>query len=82
MSTAGLPEDSINIFVKDLLAQNKTALPNIPGANPDIIGAGVDALLDTYSKGFRNVWISAIPFIAIATISMFPFSFAPYSSRA
>jgi hypothetical protein len=50
--------------------------------NPEIIGAGVDALLDTYSKGFRNVWISAIPFIAIATISMCPFSFAPYRSPA
>jgi hypothetical protein len=71
VSAAGLPENSTKTFVAELLAQNKTALPDIPGVSPSIIGSGVDALLDTYSKGFRNVWISAVPFIAIATISMF-----------
>jgi hypothetical protein len=74
VSAAGLPTDSINSFVTDLLAQNKTALPSIPGVNPDVIGAGVDALLDTYSTGFRNVWVSAVPFIVLATIGMLLFS--------
>jgi hypothetical protein len=69
---AGLPASSIPDFVKNLLGQNTTALGAVPGVNPSIIGAGADALLDTYTIGFRNVWVSAIGFIVLAAIGKFP----------
>ncbi|KAF4634266.1 hypothetical protein G7Y89_g3844 [Cudoniella acicularis] len=66
---AGLPTSSVAEFVTDLLSQNTTGLPEVPGVTPDIIGAGVNALLDTYTQGFRNVWASAAAFIALAAIA-------------
>lgn len=67
---AGLPPQSVNQFVGDLLAQNTTALFQINGTTPQIIGAGAGALLDTYALGFRNVWLAALAFIVLAAIGM------------
>lgn len=68
---AGLPTSSVTQYVGDVVAQNATGLATIPGISPAIIGAGVEAVLDTYSTGFRNVWITAIPFIVLAAICEF-----------
>jgi hypothetical protein len=68
---AGLPSASIPAFVTNLLGQNTTGLGAVTGISPSIIGAGADALLDTYATGFRNVWVSAIGFIVIAAVGMF-----------
>lgn len=67
-TAAGLPATSIEQFVPAIIGQNKTGLATIPGATPSIIGVGVDALLNTYVTGFRNVWASAIAFIVLAAI--------------
>ncbi|KAH6683933.1 major facilitator superfamily domain-containing protein [Halenospora varia] len=68
-TAAGLPATSIEQFVPAIIGQNKTGLATIPGATPSIIGVGVDALLNTYVTGFRNVWASAIAFIVLAAIA-------------
>jgi hypothetical protein len=70
-AAAGLPTTSIAQFVGDLLGQNTTGLALVPGVTPAIIGAGANASLDTYAKGFRNVWASAAVFIVFAAISKF-----------
>jgi hypothetical protein len=69
---AGLPAESVAQFIGGLAGQNDTLLMSTPGVNGAIIGAGAGALLDTYSKAFRNVWITAIPFVAIAAIGIPP----------
>lgn len=66
--TAGLPPTSIARFVGDLATQNQTDLVKVPGVTPEIIGAGVGALLDTFSTGFRNVWLSGLAFCVLAAI--------------
>lgn len=71
VGAAGLPSSSVPEFVADLLGQNTTGLAEVPGVMPDIVNAGVGALLDTYTKGFRNVWASAAAFVTLATIGMF-----------
>lgn len=67
---AGLPSSSVTQFVGGLAGQNTTLLMSTPGVTPAIIGAGADALLDTYLKSFRSVWITAIPFVALAAVGM------------
>lgn len=68
---AGLPESSVEQFVTALAAQNDTALALVPGVTPQIMGVGAEALLDTYATGFRNIWASAVGFVALAAIGMF-----------
>ncbi|KAG9246622.1 major facilitator superfamily domain-containing protein [Calycina marina] len=65
---AGLPLGSVSQFVTGIIGQNSTELVAVPGITPGIIGAGADALLNTYSKAFRNVWITALPFVVVAAI--------------
>jgi hypothetical protein len=76
-SLAGLPTNSIPQFVKDIITQNTTGVANIPGVSSSIISAGVDAVLDTYAIGFRDVWITAIPFIVLAAMGTFNSSYSP-----
>lgn len=64
----GLSPDALPAFIGALNAHNETALVAIPGVTPEIIGAGANALLDTYALGFRYVWIAASCFVAIACI--------------
>lgn len=68
---AGLPLTSVTDFVTDLLSENTAGLIKVEGVTPIIIGAGSDALLDTYALGFRNVWISALCFIVLAGIGKY-----------
>lgn len=65
---AGLPSSDIGQFVAALSTQNETALASIPGATPQVIGAGADALSATYLAAFRHVWIAAACFVAVAAI--------------
>lgn len=64
----GLPETSLGPLIGALTAHNSTALAGIPGASPDIVGAGAGALLDAFSMAFRNVWIAAGAFAFVALI--------------
>jgi len=68
VTDAGLPSTSVPEFLGDLLSQNTTGLPLVSGVTPDIIGSGVGAMLDTYIKGFRNVWATAAAFVGLAAI--------------
>jgi hypothetical protein len=68
---AGLPANSVAQFVTNLLGHNSTGLAQVPGVTPAIISAGVDAQLDTYTSGFRNVWASAVAFVILAAIGTF-----------
>jgi hypothetical protein len=65
---AGLPANSVGQFVTNLLGQNSTGLAQVPGVTPAIISAGDNAQLDTYTSGFRNVWITATAFVVLAAI--------------
>ena len=74
---AGLSANSVGQFVTTLLGGNTTALALVSGVSPSIITAGVDAELDTYMSGFRNVWVSAVAFVslaAIGTLCLSPFA--------
>lgn len=68
---AGLPESSVTDFISALTAENDTALALVPGVTTQIIDVGVGALSDTYSSAFRNVWVSAVGFVALAAIGTF-----------
>jgi MFS family permease len=77
---AGLPPSSVGDFITNLAGQNQTGLALVPGVTPQIIGAGVDALLNTYSNGFRYVWVAAGAFTAVAAIG--EFTTALFSQRS
>lgn len=65
----GLPQSSLGPLIGALSANNATALAEIPGVNPAIIGAGAGALLDAFSIAFRKVWITAGAFAFVALVS-------------
>lgn len=69
--SAGLPPSSVPQFVRDIIVQNVTDLATCPGITPNILDAGNGALLDTYTTGFRNVWVTALAFCVLAGICMF-----------
>ncbi|KAK5043501.1 hypothetical protein LTR84_011943 [Exophiala bonariae] len=64
----GLPDTSLGPFIGALAANNITALGEITRGNTTIIGAGASALLDAYAVAFRNVWIAAGAFAALAVL--------------
>jgi len=60
--------DSLPMLIGDLAANNQTAFATVPGVTPQIIGAGVGALFEAYSIGFRFVWIAAGCFMVLAAV--------------
>jgi hypothetical protein len=67
----GLAPQSIQPFIGALISHNDQALAAIEGVTPQIIGAGVHALQTSYLKAFKDVWIAAAVFSAVATIGEF-----------
>ncbi|KAL2136145.1 hypothetical protein VTI74DRAFT_5198 [Chaetomium olivicolor] len=65
----GLAPENAGAFVAALMKHNETGLAGIPGVTPGIIESGVDALMETYTVAFRNVWITAGCFVAVAAIA-------------
>ncbi|ORY58183.1 major facilitator superfamily domain-containing protein [Pseudomassariella vexata] len=65
----GLPVTSLGDFVTYLAAQDSASLMTVPGVTGDIIQAGAGALLETYSVGFRWVWVAAGSLTAVAAIA-------------
>lgn len=65
---AGLPSSSVKQFVTYITSHDNTGISIIPGVNDKIVAAGTKALLETYVQAFRYVWLSAIPFLAVAAI--------------
>lgn len=66
----GLPPTSLGMFIGGLTTHNETILAHVPGATPQIIGAGANALVRAFGVGFRNCWIAASCFGVIAVIGM------------
>ncbi|KAI3541954.1 PEP5 [Colletotrichum filicis] len=67
----GLPQTSLAQFIGLLVAHDNAALSQIEGVTLDIIQAGAGALLQTYSLGFRYVWIAAGSITVVAAIGAF-----------
>lgn len=67
---SGLPSSSIESFVAFIMSKDDSGIVTIPGVTDKIIAAGREAMLDTYVQAFRYVWLSAIPFLAVAAIGM------------
>ena len=65
---AGLSPKQVPDFIGALTSGNGTLLAGIPGASPSIIAAGTDAMLHTYTLGFRYIWISGGAFAVVAAI--------------
>ncbi|KAK3373148.1 major facilitator superfamily domain-containing protein [Lasiosphaeria ovina] len=65
----GLPVNSTGPFIGALVNhQDAAALFRLPGVTPQIAGAGAEALLGTFSTGFRHVWIAASAVVAFAAV--------------
>ncbi|KAJ2897395.1 PEP5 [Zalerion maritima] len=65
----GLPATSLGDFITYLTNQQTDQLATVEGVTPDIIHAGVDALLESYTVGFRFVWIAAGCFTVVAAVA-------------
>lgn len=65
VAKAGLPQNEIPGFLGALLTQNVTALAQFPAS---VTVAGQEAAIDTYTVGFRTVYLASIAFGAIAII--------------
>jgi hypothetical protein len=65
---SGLPETSIGPFIGAITSNNATALQAVRGVNSTIIGAGTEALKQSYADGLRVVYIIAAPFGALACL--------------
>ncbi|KAJ4419759.1 hypothetical protein N0V82_004802 [Gnomoniopsis sp. IMI 355080] len=66
---SGLPSSSVEQFVAQTLAHNSTGITTVPGVTEKIIAAGTEAMISTYVQAFRYVWLSAIPFLAVAAVA-------------
>ncbi|KAF6813564.1 PEP5 protein [Colletotrichum sojae] len=67
----GLPPASLPQFIGLLVAHDNAALAQVEGVDLDIIQAGAGALLETYSLGFRFVWVAAGSITVAAAIGAF-----------
>jgi MFS family permease len=67
----GLPPTSLGPLIRALTSQNQSALAHIPGVTPQVIGAATGAVKDAYSIGFRDAWIAACCFSALALFGKF-----------
>jgi hypothetical protein len=66
---AGLPETSLQAFVGAMLTQDESALSQIAGVTPSIIGAAAAAVKQAFADSIRVVYLIAIPFGVIACIA-------------
>ena len=66
---AGLPESSLEAFMKALTTNDTAALGQVPDVSPTIIGAAVAALKQAFADSLRVVYLIAIPFGVVACIA-------------
>ena len=66
---AGLPLAEVPALIGALLAQNTTAVGEIPGLTPSILLAGEGALQDSYVEGFKRVYLVSIAFGGAAVLA-------------
>ncbi|KAK0101671.1 hypothetical protein ONS95_006829 [Cadophora gregata] len=64
----GLPASSLGQLIPALANGDNAALAQVPGATPEILGAAGEALVEAYHIAFRNCWIAAACFCAVAVV--------------
>ncbi|KAH9207578.1 major facilitator superfamily domain-containing protein [Leptodontidium sp. 2 PMI_412] len=65
----GLSPEDLPALINALVNSNQAALMQITGVTPQIIGAGVTALQESYLQSFRYIWLCAGVLSAVASIS-------------
>jgi hypothetical protein len=68
----GFPSSELATLIPAVVSSNQTALQAIPGATPQIIAAAQSGLVEAYFAGFRNAWIAAACFCAVAVVGKSP----------
>jgi hypothetical protein len=66
----GLPSSSVGLLLGGFLSGNATALAEVPGISPEIIGAATDASRNAYAAAYRLAWSSIIPFVVLGLVSV------------
>ena len=69
MAEAGLPLSEIPALIGALVAQNATAVGEIPGLTPAILLAAEGGIQDSYVEGFKRVYLVSIAFGGAAVIA-------------
>jgi len=69
VAKAGLPITVIPAFVEALVAQNLTAVSEIKGITPAILLAADSAVKESYTQGFRLIYLVSIAFGGAAIIA-------------
>ena len=64
----GLPPTSVVPLIGALMDHKDDLLFKIPGVTGPIVGAGGQAIMGTFSTGFKHVWIAAACFVGLAAI--------------
>ncbi|KAH6701307.1 major facilitator superfamily domain-containing protein [Leptodontidium sp. MPI-SDFR-AT-0119] len=65
----GLPRSSLGPLIQALTSNDQAGLAQIPGVSEEIVAAAGAALKAAYGVGFRNCWIAATCFSAIAIMA-------------
>ncbi|KAF6824041.1 siderophore iron transporter [Colletotrichum musicola] len=66
---AGFNPKNLGGLIGGLTTHNNELLASLPGITPEILAKAGIALLDTYVVAFRNVWIAAACFVAVAVVA-------------
>lgn len=64
----GLPPSSLGLFLEDLTMYDFAGLAAVPGASPQIVGAGIAALKQAFADSVRPAFIIAACFGVVACI--------------
>ncbi|KAF6826676.1 siderophore iron transporter [Colletotrichum plurivorum] len=66
---AGFNPENLGGLIGGLTTHDNELLASLPGITPEILAKAGTALLDTYVVAFRNVWIAAACFVAVAVVA-------------
>ncbi len=67
----GFSPSNLGPLIEALVADNKVALAEVPGATPEIIRAAVKGLKQGYLESFRYVWVTAGCLCLVALIGKY-----------
>jgi MFS family permease len=67
----GFDPSMLGPFISALTSSDPVALMSLPGATPQVIQAGGQAVVEAYVKSFSGAWITAASFAALGLIRKF-----------
>jgi hypothetical protein len=67
---AGLPKSSIPALLKAMATGEPTLINAVPGINPTILSAAVNASHWAYDHAYNLAWASIIPFVVLAIVAV------------